>query len=170
MKKYPLHITNHFNSSHSTKKRIIMLYNTRSAKARLLKFLALLPVLLIGFGMLSCSHNVIPEPSKTPKITYTKLPKGYTFLKEINAPKGTNQQEFTLTTGNVYTFRIDGDANKTKTEIILYNSNKKTIAKSLIKGKYYPGLGYKCSASGTYTMEIKSEATPPGIILAYKKP
>lgn len=48
MKKYPLHITNHFNSTHSLKQRIVMLYHKQYSKKQLLRFALLLPVLFLS--------------------------------------------------------------------------------------------------------------------------
>lgn len=53
MKKYPLHITNHFNSTHSLKKRIVMLYHKQYSKKQLFRFALLLPVLFLSIFFFS---------------------------------------------------------------------------------------------------------------------
>jgi len=70
MKKYPLHITNHFNSLTSLKKRVQMIYSNQYKHAQLLKFTLTVPVLLASLVLLAfvrpyySALQVLPAPDE----------------------------------------------------------------------------------------------------------
>ncbi|OJJ15323.1 hypothetical protein BKI52_38555 [marine bacterium AO1-C] len=61
MKKYPLHLTNHFNSMNSLKARVQMVYSKQYRHRQLLRFALVLPLLL---GSLLISSFNTHEPSR----------------------------------------------------------------------------------------------------------
>ena len=76
MKKYPLHITNHFNSNNQLKKRIQTIYTRKCSRMHLLRFLLAIPLLvgsifIISFKTIYESNNnnvVVATKTKTKTI------------------------------------------------------------------------------------------------------
>ncbi|OJJ15322.1 hypothetical protein BKI52_38550 [marine bacterium AO1-C] len=68
MKKYPLHLTNHFNSIESLKARVKMLYSKQYSQTQLFKFMLVVPVLLGATLLLAFVYpyytalEVLPAP------------------------------------------------------------------------------------------------------------
>jgi len=79
MKKYPLHLTNHFNSLTSLKKRIRMVYSKKYKQTQLFKFTIVIPVLLGSLLLLAFVHpyynalQVLPTP-KAVQLTLNTAP------------------------------------------------------------------------------------------------
>lgn len=70
MKKYPLHITNHFNSNNQLKKRIQTIYTRKYSRMHLLLFLLTIPLLIGGIFIISFktvyeSNNNVVVATKT---------------------------------------------------------------------------------------------------------
>ena len=80
MKKYPLHLINHFNSLASLKKRIQMIYSRKYNRSQLLKFVLMIPMLSGAILLLAFVHpyynalQVLPTPKVTQLTLSTALP------------------------------------------------------------------------------------------------
>ena len=82
----------------------------------------------------------------------------FTFIKnyKLDPAKATNNSlEFSYVFSKETQYFVsvcDGKSDSPKIEITLLDNNKKVLASNLEKGKYFPGIAYKCSTTGIYYM------------------
>ena len=107
-----------------------------------------------------------------------KLPRGYTFLKAypIDGRGGSRKSvkySYIFSKNSTYTVRLKNSHPKNVgVRVTIMNSRRKKIASSYVKGRYYPGLGYKCGATGisyiTFSFDGKHDYCAGGV-LAFKR-
>ena len=107
-----------------------------------------------------------------------KLPQGYTFLKSytIDGKNGTRKKKkvsYIFSKGSVYFVTLANAHPKNEgIKVTLYDSNRKRLASSYAKGKYYEAMAYRCPATGLYFLEFEFENTRnycAGSVLAFKR-
>ncbi|GAB4400247.1 MAG: hypothetical protein OHK0053_21630 [Microscillaceae bacterium] len=123
---------------------------------------------MIALNFVLALFLTLGQPAATPKpdafcdtssykdAALAKLPKGYTFLKSfgINGiQKPTVEYSYIFSRNSAYIITLDNGG--TDGMIVeLYDSNKKFVATSYAKGKFYQALIYECKATGIYYMKF----------------
>lgn len=109
-----------------------------------------------------------------------KLPDGYTFLKSYtidgkNGARKSVRYSYIFSKNTSYLIMLANTNSKSKSvnkiKVTLYDSNGKKLASSYSKGRYYPGLSYKCNATGIYFMKFQFDGSNfcAGSVLAFKR-
>jgi hypothetical protein len=106
------------------------------------------------------------------------LPDGYTFLKSytIDGQGGVKKKvefSYIFSKNNNYLVMLANSNPQTKGIVVtLYDSNRKKLASSFSKEKYYPAMAYKCNATGIYYLSFTFENTNDfcaGSVLSFKR-
>ncbi len=106
------------------------------------------------------------------------LPEGYTFLKSYTIDgKGGSRKDveysYIFSKNTEYLVMLANSGNDTKgLKVTLYDSNRRPLATSYNKGRYYPAMIYKCHATGIYFIRFSFENTNDycaGSVLAFKR-
>ena len=106
------------------------------------------------------------------------LPRGYTFLKAypVDGRGGARKSikySYIFSKNSTYMVRLkNSSAKNIGVAVTIYDSRRKKIASSFVKGKYYPGLGYKCGATGIYYITFDFDGKGDycaGGVLAFKR-
>jgi hypothetical protein len=107
------------------------------------------------------------------------LPEGYTFLKSytIDGKAGIRKKVeysyiFSKNT-NYLVMLANRDAQTKGVTVTLFDSNRRQLATSFAKGKYYPAMAYKCNATGIYYLTFNFDTAAPdycaGSVLGFKR-
>ena len=127
------------------------------------------------FLFISLSGFAQGEPCKA-KETASKLIEGYTFLKNYQIDKTTEEVEYSYVFSNNTTYILamankEGNANNVIVEIL--DSNKKLIASNYNKktDKYYPAVVFPCKSTGIYYLKFTFKERPDcfASVLGFKK-
>lgn len=106
------------------------------------------------------------------------LPDGFTFLKSYTIDGKAGQRKkveysYIFSKNTNYLVLMANSNPQTKGIVVtLYDSNRKQLATSLTKGKYYPALAYKCNATGIYFISFTFEGADnycAGSVLGFKR-
>lgn len=177
MKKYPIHLANNFNSKNPIKKRIIMMYSKHSSRARLFRFLSLMPVILIGLIMLACSKEVTLEPkekslqSKSQTTAPTKIVplkldnQGYGTLAKKQIKPNQKKMPYIFSKNTEYMLKVlDNDQPVDLTQKNLKVSITKQSGERVIlnnNGTNASEIKFKCDETAVYNVNIQGQSARP---------
>lgn len=91
------------------------------------------------------------------------IPEGWTFLKSytLDGRNGARKQveySYIFSKNTTYLVVLANNDSRTKgLKVTLYDSNRKQLASSFVKERYYPAVAYKCNATGIYFMRFTFE-------------
>lgn len=108
----------------------------------------------------------------------SSMPPSYTFLKSYTidgkgGAKKSVEYSYIFSKNTTYLIMLaNNDAQTRGITVTVSDSNKKQLANSFSKGKYYPALLYKCNATGIYFLTFTFEDTKDfcaGSVLGFKR-